>query len=160
MIPAADGPVQAHDGCHGPVDFFCGFFFIRLDVTGGIPPDVDVIHHPAKHRMPSMSNSLLQRELHKLLGRRAHVLKSLSEGDHRKAHPFQVLDHLYGTPSVKGDFLDIEPFPQLLDELFNIPVVDDISFCGLDETLAVAQVSYITWSRFTLRGKVSSGSQK
>ena len=82
-----------------------------------------------------MSNALLQRELHKLLGGRAHVLESLSEGNHRKAHPLQVLDHLYGAPSVEGNFLDIEPFTQFLDELFNIPIVNDISFRCLDETL-------------------------
>ena len=105
-----------------------------------------------------MSNSLLQRELHKLLGGRAHVLESLSEWDHGKAHPLKVLDHLYRTPPVKGNFLYIELFTQFLDELFNIPVVDDISFGCMDPSLA--QVSYITWSRFTLRGRVSSGSQK
>ncbi len=135
IVSAPDGPVQAHDGGNGPVYFFRGLFLVCLDVASRISPDVDVIHHPSKDWMPSMSNALLQRELHKLLGGRAHVLESLSEGDHRKAHSFQVLDHLYGTPSVKGDFLDIEPFTQFLDELFNIPVVDDISFCGLDESL-------------------------
>ena len=87
MVPAPDGPVQAHDGGYGSIDFFRGFFLVCLDVSGRVSPDVDVIHHPSKDGMPSMSNSLLQRELHKLLGRRAHVLESLSEGNYEGSCP-------------------------------------------------------------------------
>ena len=34
LVAAADSTVKRHDRRHGAVDFLCGFFFVRLDVSG------------------------------------------------------------------------------------------------------------------------------
>ena len=82
-----------------------------------------------------MSDLLFQDQLHQLFGRRRHVLEALTEGNNCKSHPFQVLDHLNGSPAVKGDFLDVELFTQLFDEFLDVSVVNDIAFGGFQEAL-------------------------
>jgi len=66
-------------GCHGTIDFLCGFFFIRLDVPGRVGADEDVVHHPSEDRMTTVGNALLQHQLHQLLSGRGHILEALSE---------------------------------------------------------------------------------
>ena len=77
-----------------------------------------------------MGNFLFQNKFHQFLGRRRHILEALSERHDREAHALKVLYHLYGSPAVKGDLSDVEPLSELLDELFNVSVVDDVALRG------------------------------
>ena len=140
VVSTADRPVKPHDGGDCPVDFLCGFFFVRLDVSGGVGADEDVVHHPPQHRVAAVGNPFFQHQLHQFLGRRGHILKALTKGNHRKAHALKVLHHLHSAPSVKGDLTNIEPFTQLLNEFFNVAVVDHISLGGHQRPLALPQV--------------------
>ena len=45
----ANCPVKSHDHGDSTVNFLCGFFFIRLDISGRVTPDENVIHHPPKN---------------------------------------------------------------------------------------------------------------
>ena len=87
-----------------------------------------------------MGDALLQHQLHQLLGGRRHILKALSEGNHRKAHALQILHHLHGAPPVKGDLPDVEPLSQPLNELFDVAVVNHISLGGLEVALPLPDV--------------------
>ena len=69
IIPAANRTVECHDGCHGTVNFLRGFLLIRLDVSGRVGADEDVVHHPTKDRMATVGDALLQHQLHQFLGR-------------------------------------------------------------------------------------------
>ncbi len=105
-------PVQCHDRCNSTVDFFGAFFFVRLDVTGRVSTDLDVIHHPAQNRLTAVRDSLLQCQLHEFLCWRRHVLESLTEWSDRETHAFKVLYHLHRTPTVERDFFDSLPTMQ------------------------------------------------
>ena len=87
--------------------------------------------------MAAVSDAFLQHQLHQLLGRRGHILKALSEGNHRKAHAFQILHHLHSAPAVKGNLPDVEPFAQLLDEFLNVAVMYHVAFCSHQRPLAL-----------------------
>ena len=85
--------------------------------------------------MPGVSDALLQNQLHELLGGRAHILEPLPERNDREVHALKVLHHLHGTPAVECDLTDVEPFSEALDELFDVAVMNDISFRGLQVSL-------------------------
>ena len=87
-----------------------------------------------------MGDFFLQHQLHQFLGGRTHILKALTEGDYRKAHALKVLHHLHCAPAVEGDLPNIEPLTQLLDEFFNVAVMDHISLGGHQHALALPQV--------------------
>src|SRR5699024_7065339 len=116
VIAAADRPVKGHDSRYRAVYLFCGFFLIRLDIARRVCADEDVVHHPPQNRMATVGDALFQRQLHQLFGGRGHILKALTEGDYRKAHALQVLHHLHGSPTVKGDLPDIELLTESFDE--------------------------------------------
>ena len=90
--------------------------------------------------MPGVGDALLQNQLHELLGGRAHILESLPERNDSEAHTLKVLHHLHSTPTVERDLTDIEPFPETLDELLNVPVMDNVSFRGLQVSLACPHI--------------------
>ena len=54
------------------------FLLVRLDVPRRIGANEDVVCHPAHDGMPAVRYFLFQRQLHQLLGRRAHILKALT----------------------------------------------------------------------------------
>ena len=85
--------------------------------------------------MSAVSNALLQHQLHQFFGRWRHILEALPERNDRKAHALKVLHHLHSTPAVKGDLPNIETLTQALDELFDIAIVNDIAFRGLEVSL-------------------------
>ena len=78
--------------------------------------------------MPAVGDPLLKDQIHELLGRRRHIFKSLAERNNGKAHALEVLYHLDSSPAVKGDLTDIEPVPEILDELLDKSVMNDIAF--------------------------------
>ena len=43
-------------------------------------------------------------------------------------------------PSVEGNLADVISFTELLNETFDIPVMDHVSFCGLQETLPLPEI--------------------
>ena len=86
VISTADCPVEGHDSCDCTVDFLCGFFLIHFHVSGRVRSGADVIHHLAQDRMPAMSDTFLQHQLHQLLGRRRHIFEALTERHDSKAH--------------------------------------------------------------------------
>ena len=90
--------------------------------------------------MSAVGDALFQDQLHQLFGRRAHILKALSEGDDREAHTLKVLDHLHGSPAVEGDLTDVEPFAKPFDELFDISIMDHVALGGLQETLSFPHI--------------------
>ena len=139
-VSAANGTVKPHDGGYHTVDLLCGLLLICFNITRRISPNKDVIHHPSKNRMTAMSDLLFQHQLHQLLGGRRHVLETLTKGDDSEAHPFQVLDHLNSSPTVKGDFFDIELLAKLLDELLDVSVMDNITFGGFQEALLLPYI--------------------
>ena len=75
-----------------------------------------------------MGNPAFQNQAHELFGRRGHIPEALSEGDYRESHLLQVLRHLGRSPPVICDLGDVVDLPQVLDLLFDVPVVDDIAF--------------------------------
>lgn len=90
--------------------------------------------------MPTVGDFLLQHQLHQLLSRRGHILEALSERNDRKAHAFQVLDHLHSAPTVEGDLPNIETLTQAFDELFDVAVVDYITLGGLEVSLSFPHI--------------------
>ena len=102
--------------------------------------------------MTAVAQPQLQGQLHQLLSGWAHILIALTEGHDREAHALQVLYHLDGSPVVKGNLTDIETFAQLLNELFNVVVVDDIALGGLHEALPLP---HIIGNMVTLDAKVN-----
>lgn len=151
----ANRPVQSHDGGHCAVYLLCGFLLVHFDVASRVGADEDVVHVPAQDGMPTVSNFLLQHQLHQFLGGWRHILEALSEGNHSEAHALQVLHHLHGTPSVKGDLTDVVPFSQLFNEVLNVAVVNHVALGGLEDALPFPDIVGITRS-VTL----SSGIQK
>ena len=81
--------------------------------------------------MSAVGDAFLQDQLHELFGRRAHILKALTERHDCEAQAFEVLYHLNGSPAVKGDLSDIEAFTETLDGFFDIAVMNNIAFGGL-----------------------------
>jgi hypothetical protein len=75
-----------------------------------------------------VSKFFFQDQLHQLLGRRAHVLVALAEGNDGKAHIHKVLTHLHRTPAVKGDLFDVVLRTEVFNKLFDKAVMHDISF--------------------------------
>ena len=108
LIAAANSTVKGHDRCHGAVDFLCGFFFVRLDVSGRVGADENIVHHPVEDRMPAVGNALLQHQFHQFLGGWGHILEPLPKRNDCETHALKVLHHLHSTPAVKGDFTDIK----------------------------------------------------
>lgn len=137
---AAKSTVEPHDHGNGPVNLLCGLFFVRLDVARRIRPDENIVHHPAKDRMSAMGDAFLEDELHKFLGRRAHVLEALPERNHSESHFSQVLNHLDGAPPVEGNLPDVVLLPQVIYEFFNKSIVDDIAFRCLEVSLLFPHV--------------------
>ena len=76
---------------------------------GVISAHIGVVHIPTEHWMPAVAQLVLQNKAHQFLRRRRHILKALTEGNDCKAHAFQILNHLDSSPTVKGDFPDVEP---------------------------------------------------
>lgn len=151
IYATADRTVEAHDGSNGIVDFLCGFFLVCFDVSSKICTDENVVHHPAQYKVTAVGDFLLQGQLHQLFGRRRHILEALTERYHRKSNALKVLHYLNSAPAIKGNFMDIEFFTQLLDELFDIAVVDHISFGGLQEALLLPD---IVWNMVTAHSKL------
>nr|DAY58904.1 MAG TPA: hypothetical protein [Caudoviricetes sp.] len=140
VIAAAYCTVERHDCGDCTVNLLCGFFFIGLDVARRITANEDVVHHPPQHGVTAMCHTLLQHELHQFLGRRGHVLESLTEGNDCEAHAFEILHHLHSASAVKGNLPDIEAFAQPLDELLDVAVMDDIALCSLEKSLALPDI--------------------
>jgi len=140
VVAAPDRAVQRHDRGHRAVDLLGGLLLVRLDVPGGVGADEDVVHHPPEHRVPRVRDAFSEHQLHELLGRRAHVLEALSEGDHGEAHALEVLHHLHGPPAVEGDLADVEALAQVLDEALDVAVVHDVALGRLDMALAPPHV--------------------
>ena len=86
IISTADSTVKSHDSSDSTVDFLCGFFFVSFYIACRVGTDIDVIHHPAEYRMPTVDQLLLQRQFHECLGRWGHILKALTERNNGKAH--------------------------------------------------------------------------
>ena len=80
--------------------------------------------------MTSVGNSPFKGQFHEFLGGWTHILKPLSERHDRKAHTLKVLNHLYRSPTVKGNLSDVEAFTQVFNELLNVAVVNYIAFGG------------------------------
>lgn len=85
--------------------------------------------------MPSMSDALLQYELHKFLSWRGHILEALSKRNYGKAHCFKILNHLDRAPAIECYLANVKFFTKSLDELLDVAVMNDISFCGLETSL-------------------------
>ena len=85
--------------------------------------------------MPAVGDFLLQHQFHQLFGGRRHILEALSERNDREAHALKVLHHLYSSPTVEGNFSDVEAFTQAFNELLDVAIVNDIAFRGLEVTL-------------------------
>ena len=82
-----------------------------------------------------MDDVAFHQQLVQFLGWGRHILKALPEGNHCKSHILQVLHHLRGIPTVIGNFDDMVLLSQLLNEPFNKPVMDHVSFRGQDVPL-------------------------
>ena len=130
-----DCTIQSHDGCDSAVDFLSGFFFIGFDIASRVGANGHVVDHPAQNRMPAVGDASLQYELHKLFGWRRHILIALAEWHNGKAEALQILRHLYRAPAVKGNFLDVVPHTEFLDEFLDIAVVDNIALGGEHKAL-------------------------
>jgi len=122
--------VKRHNGGNNTVYLFYGLFFVRFDISGGVRSDKNVVHRPAQNGMSAMGDFFLQRQLHQLLGRRAHILKALSKGNYGKTEPFEVLHHLHSYPAVKCDLADIVAFAQFLNESLNESVMHNVALGG------------------------------
>ena len=96
--------------------------------------------------MPAVGNAPLQHQFHQLLGGRGHILEALSKGNDRKAHSLKVLNHLHSAPAVEGDLPNIETLTQTLNELFDVAIVNDIAFSGLQKALPLP---HIVWHMVT-----------
>jgi hypothetical protein len=59
--------IQSHNGGYSAVNPLCALFLVYLDISGGVGADENVIHHPAKHRLPAVGKVLLQCQLIKSL---------------------------------------------------------------------------------------------
>nr|DAO53593.1 MAG TPA: hypothetical protein [Caudoviricetes sp.] len=140
IIATADRAVECHNGRHGTIDFLCGFLLIRLNVSGRIGADEDIIHHPAQDRVTAVGNSLLQHQLHKLLGRWGHILEALPERNDRETHTLKVLHHLHGSPAVKSNLPDVEAFAKLLNKLLNVAVMNHVALGGLEVPLSLPHI--------------------
>ena len=81
--------------------------------------------------MSTMCDPPFQCQLHQLLGRWTHILISLSKRNNGKSHALKVLYHLYRSPSVKGDFLNMKFRTKFINELLNESIMNDISFRSL-----------------------------
>ena len=90
--------------------------------------------------MPAVNNFLLQHQFHQLFGGWGHILEALTKRNDRKAHTLQVLHHLHSAPAVECNFPDVEAFTQAFNELFNVTVVNDIAFRGLEVSLALPHI--------------------
>ena len=90
--------------------------------------------------MPAVGDFFFQHQFHKLLCGRGHILKTLSERNHRKAHPLKVLHHLHSAPAVEGDLTDVVALAQAFDKFFNVAVVDYIAFCRLQISLPLPHI--------------------
>ena len=44
LVAAADSAVECHNGGDGPVDFLRRLFLVRLDVSGRVGADENVVH--------------------------------------------------------------------------------------------------------------------
>ena len=101
--------------------------------------------------MSAVGNALLQHQFHQFLGGWGHILEALSERNDREAHALKVLYHLHSTPTVKGDFPNIETLTQAFDELLNVALVNDIALSGLQKALPFP---HIVWHMVTADSKV------
>ena len=87
-----------------------------------------------------MCNSLFKHKLHQFLGRWTHILESLSERHNGKSHAFQVLNHLYCSPTVKGNLSDVESLTKTFYEIFDVSIVNNISFRSLKIAFSFPQI--------------------
>nr|DAV87625.1 MAG TPA: hypothetical protein [Caudoviricetes sp.] len=140
IIATADRTVERHYGGDSAVNFLCGFFFVRLDVSGGVGADEDVVHHPAENRMSAVCEFLFQGQLHQFFGRRTHILKALSERNDRKTHTLKVLHHLHRAPAVKGNLSNVVSCSEFFNEFFNVTVMHHIALGSLQKALPFPKV--------------------
>lgn len=140
VVPAPYRSVERHDCCHSTVDYFCGFFFVRLDVSRRVGSYKDVIHHPAKSGMSAVGDFSLQYQLHQLLCRRRHILEGLSERNDRETHTLKGLHHLHSAPAVKFDFSYVETLTKLLNKFLNVAVMNHIALGDLQKTLPLPHI--------------------
>ena len=90
--------------------------------------------------MAAVCQFLFKRQLHQFLGRRAHILEALSEGNDREAHALKVLHHLHGSPAVEGDLTDVEAVAEPFDEFLDVSVVDDVALRGFEISLTLPHI--------------------
>ena len=64
----------------------------------------------------------------------------MTEWNNSNDHAFTVLYKLYSSPAFKENFSDIEEFTKMLKELFDVAVVDNVSFCGFQIALSVPDI--------------------
>ena len=131
VIPTADSPVESHDCCHRSVNLLCGFFLVSLDISGRVGANVDIVHVPPQNRVTAVGYFLFKNQFHQFLGGWGHILEALPERNDREAHALKVLDHLHGSPAVKGDLTNVEAFAQAFDELLDVAVMNNITLGGL-----------------------------
>lgn len=139
-VVVPDTTVQRHDGRYDSVDFFDGFFFVRLDVSRRVLLHDDVARHPLEDGIAAVDDVPFHKELVEFLRRWRHILVALAERHDGKAHVLQVLDHLCCVPSVEGNLADVVYFAQVLDELLDEAIVDDVPFRRLDVALSFPHI--------------------
>ena len=76
--------------------------------------------------MSVVCKCLFQGQFHQFLGRRAHIFVTLTELNHCKSKPLQILRHLYRTPAVKCYLFDVKLLSQFIDEVFDKAIVNHI----------------------------------
>ena len=114
--------VKSHNHGNRTVNLLCGFFFVRLDISGRVTPNENIIHHPPQNRMSVVGKCLFNGQLHQFFGR-----ISLPELHHRKTKLFQVMRHLHSPQIVKSNFFDVKFPPQFINEIFDKAIMSNIT---------------------------------
>lgn len=107
-----------------PSIFSFDFALRHFNVSGRIRINFHVAGHPPENWMCSVNHLSSHEQAIKILRRSGHWSKALTELNHCEAVTFQVLDHLYGVPSVHCVLDDMIFFRQIVDELLNEVIVD------------------------------------
>ncbi len=74
-----------------------------------------------------MSKLSFESELHEFFRWRAHVFEALPKRHDGEAHTLKVLAHLERAPPIVSDLANIKPLAELLDDLFDVDVVDHVA---------------------------------
>ena len=135
-----DRSVECHDRRHGSVDTFGTLFFVRLNVTGWIGADVDVIHHPPERCVSAVRDASLQHQLHQLFAGWGHVLETLAEWHDGESVVIEVLTHLNSAPSVIGYFFNVVLPTEFFDEVLYETIMNYVPLSGHDAAFGLPQL--------------------